>query len=211
MKLAAVPKNREFIVTAPLTIESCSGEGKLTVTGGPINVYEPLTLTENVTVSGDIEVKTYSPQTGSLTVGAGSTVNRTITVESGCTADIYGTVKGTITVEEGGTLNLYDGAEVSSRMVTSGVCTINGGTVKGITVNGGECSIIGGSITSNTAKNGGGVYVAGGATCWLRERSVVLNNNATGNGGGIYAGEGVRINMSAGTLRYNTASNAHVR
>lgn len=234
VKLAAVPKNREFIVTAPLTIESCSGEGKLTVTGGPINVYEPLTLTENVTVSGDIEVKTYSPQTGSLTVGAGSTVNRTITVESGCTADIYGTVKGTITVEEGGTLNLYDGAEVSSRMVTSGVCTINGGTVKGITVNGGVCTITGGtiqnnknengngggvyvaggtctisggSITSNTAKNGGGVYVAGGATCWLRERSVVLNNNATGNGGGIYAGEGVRINMSAGTLRYNTASN----
>lgn len=190
MKLAAVPKNREFIVTAPLTIESCSGEGKLTVTGGPINVYEPLTLTENVTVSGDIEVKTYSSQTGSLTVGAGSTVNGTITVESGCTADIYGTVKGTITVEEGGTLNLYDGAEVSGRMVTSGVCTITGG-----------------SITSNTAKNGGGVYVAGGATCWLREHSVVLNNNATGNGGGIYAGEGVRINMSAGTLRYNTASN----
>lgn len=169
-------------------------------------------------------------------MGAGSTVNRTITVESGCTADIYGTVKGSITVEEGGTLNLYDGAEVSSRMVTSGVCTINGGTVKGITVNGGECTIIGGtiqdtydesgvsvnggvctitggtiqnnknengngggvyvagdtctisggSITSNTAKNGGGVYVAGGATCWLREHSVVLNNNATGNGGGVY-------------------------
>ena len=70
VKLAAVPKNREFIVTAPLTIESCSGKGELTVTGGPIEVYEPLTLTENVTVSGDIEVKTYSPQTGSLTVGA---------------------------------------------------------------------------------------------------------------------------------------------
>lgn len=48
VKLAAVPKNREFIVTAPLTIESCSGEGKLIVTGGPINVYEPLTLTETV-------------------------------------------------------------------------------------------------------------------------------------------------------------------
>lgn len=188
VKLAAVPKNREFIVTAPLTIESCSGEGKLTVTGGPINVYEPLTLTENVTVSGDIEVKTYSSQTGSLTVGAGSTVNGTITVESGCTADIYGTVKGTITVEEGGTLNLYDGAEVSSRMVTSGVCTINGGTVKGITVNGGVCTITGGTIQNNKNENGngGGVYVAGGATCWLREHSVVLNNNATGNGGGVY-------------------------
>lgn len=211
MKLAAVPKNREFIVTAPLTIESCSGEGKLTVTGGPINVYEPLTLTENVTVSGDIEVKTYSSQTGSLTVGAGSTVNGTITVESGCTADIYGTVKGTITVEEGGTLNLYDGAEVSGRVVTSGVCAINGGTVKGITVNGGVCTITGGTIqdtydesgvsvnggvciitggtiqnNKNENGNGGGVYVAGGATCWLREHSVVLNNNATGNGGGVY-------------------------
>lgn len=211
VKLAAVPKNREFIVTAPLTIESCSGEGKLTVTGGPINVYEPLTLTENVTVSGDIEVKTYSSQTGSLTVGAGSTVNGTITVESGCTADIYGTVKGTITVEEGGTLNLYDGAEVSGRVVTSGVCAINGGTVKGITVNGGVCTITGGTIqdtydesgvsvnggvciitggtiqnNKNENGNGGGVYVAGGATCWLREHSVVLNNNATGNGGGVY-------------------------
>ena len=376
VKLAAVPKNREFIVTAPLTIESCSGKGELTVTGGPIEVYEPLTLTENVTVSGDIEVKTYSPQTGSLTVGAGSTVNGTITVESGCTADIYGTVKRTITVKEGGTLNLYDGAEVSGRVVTSGACTINGGTVKGITVNGGvctinggtiqnaydesgvsvnggvctitggtiqnnknengngggvyvdggTCTISGGSITNNTAQNGGGVYVAGGeciingamnvaanitnntaqngngggvyvaggkctvdgyaevtdntasygggvyvasgATCWLREHSGIRSNNAnadgggvyvkensefvvystvtentagsdgggvylagpavgtdgkagsynmtdagitkntaTGNGGGIYAGEGVRINMSAGTLRYNTALN----
>lgn len=188
VKLAVpAPYIRVFNVSCPLTIEDCKGGGELTVTGGPINVYEPLTLTENVTVSGDIN---YSSQTGSLTVGAGSTVNGTITVESGCTADIYGTVKGTITVEEGGTLNLYDGAEVSGRMVTSGVCTITGG-----------------SITSNTAKNGGGVYVAGGATCWLREHSVVLNNNATGNGGGIYAGEGVRINMSAGTLRYNTASN----
>lgn len=351
VKLAAVPKNREFIVTAPLTIESCSGKGELTVTGGPIEVYEPLTLTENVTVSGDIEVKTYSPQTGSLTVGAGSTVNGTITVESGCTADIYGTVKRTITVKEGGTLNLYDGAEVSGRVVTSGACTINGGTVKGITVNGGVCTIndgtiqnaydesgvsvnggvctitggtiqnnknengngggvyvaggeciingamnVAANITNNTAQNGngggvyvaggkctvdgyaevtdntasygGGVYVASGATCWLREHSGIRSNNAnadgggvyvkensefvvystvtentagsdgggvylagpavgtdgkagsynmtdagitkntaTGNGGGIYAGEGVRINMSAGTLRYNTALN----
>src|SRR5699024_1914634 len=159
VKLAAVPKNREFMVTAPLTIESCSGKGELTVTGGPIEVYEPLTLTENVTVSGESEVKTYSPQTGSLTVGAGSTVNGTITVESGCTADIYGTVR-TITVEEGGTLNLYDGAEVSGRMVTSGVCTINGGTVKGITVNGGECTIIGGTIQDTYDESG--VSVNGG-------------------------------------------------
>ena len=204
VKLAAVPKNREFIVTAPLTIESCSGEGKLTVTGGPINVYEPLTLTENVTVSGDIEVKTYSPQTGSLTVGAGSTVNRTITVESGCTADIYGTVKGTITVEEGGTLNLYDGAEVSSRMVTSGVCTINGGTVKGITVNGGECTIIGGTIQDTYDESG--VSVNGGV-CTITGGTIQNNKNENGNGGGVYVAGGKCIIDGYAEVNGNTAKN----
>ena len=229
VKLAAVPKNREFIVTAPLTIESCSGKGELTVTGGPIEVYEPLTLTENVTVSGDIEVKTYSPQTGSLTVGAGSTVNGTITVESGCTADIYGTVKRTITVKEGGTLNLYDGAEVSGRVVTSGACTINGGTVKGITVNGGVCTIndgtiqnaydesgvsvnggvctiTGGTIQNNKNENGngGGVYVASGATCWLREHSGIRSNNANADGGGVYVKENSEFVVYS-TVTENTA------
>lgn len=203
VKLAAVPKNREFIVTAPLTIESCSGKGELTVTGGPIEVYEPLTLTENVTVSGDIEVKTYSPQTGSLTVGAGSTVNGTITVESGCTADIYGTVKRTITVKEGGTLNLYDGAEVSGRVVTSGACTINGGTVKGITVNGGVCTINDGTIQN--AYDESGVSVNGGV-CTITGGTIQNNKNENGNGGGVYV-DGGTCTISGGSITNNTAQN----
>ncbi|HIZ30627.1 MAG TPA: hypothetical protein H9813_05260 [Candidatus Fournierella merdipullorum] len=204
VKLAAVPKNREFIVTAPLTIESCSGKGELTVTGGPIEVYEPLTLTENVTVSGDIEVKTYSPQTGSLTVGAGSTVNGTITVESGCTADIYGTVKRTITVKEGGTLNLYDGAEVSGRVVTSGACTINGGTVKGITVNGGVCTINDGTIQN--AYDESGVSVNGGV-CTITGGTIQNNKNENGNGGGVYVAGGKCIIDGYAEVNGNTARN----
>ena len=49
VKLAVpAPYIRIFNVSCPLTIEDCKGGGELTVTGGPINVYEPLTLTETV-------------------------------------------------------------------------------------------------------------------------------------------------------------------
>ncbi|WP_418718086.1 hypothetical protein [Candidatus Allofournierella merdipullorum] len=130
-------------------------------------------------------------------------MNRTITVESGCTADIYGTVKGTITVEEGGTLNLYDGAEVSSRMVTSGVCTINGGTVKGITVNGGECTIIGGTIQDTYDESG--VSVNGGV-CTITGGTIQNNKNENGNGGGVYVAGGT-CTISGGSITSNTAKN----
>ena len=219
VRLVVPPYNYDFNVsTKSLTIENCYNKGELNVYDGPINVYGLLTLEENVTVNGDIEVKTYSPQTGSLTVGAGSTVNGTITVESGCTADIYGTVKGTITVEEGGTLNLYDGAEVRGGVDISGTCTINGGTIQnnknendnggGVYVAGGTCTISGGSITSNTAKNGGGVYVAGGE-CIINgtmDAGASIAGNTAKNGGGVYVAGGKCTVDGYAEVTGNTAS-----
>lgn len=223
-----------FVVTTSLTVENCGSKGGITVNRGPINVYEPLTLTSGVTVNGEIDVMTYQngtvTQIGSLTVESGSTVNGTITVESGTTADISGTVNGAVTVEKGGIANISgkvtgritvesganlttNGADLSGGVDTSGTTSLTSTTVSGdgVTVKAGTCTITGGTISNilKTGSNGGGVYVEKG-TCILDGTSITGNTaqasgGSGGSGGGVYVADGECIIRGDTQITGNTA------
>ena len=59
-----------------------------------------------------------------------------------------------------------------------------------------------------TAVNGGGIYASGGQISLLGPATSVVNNTATGNGGGIYLTNGATLDVTGGSLGYDTSASS---
>jgi formylglycine-generating enzyme required for sulfatase activity len=124
-------------------------------------------------------------------------------------------VGGTLIMTGSTVITGGDDAGYGGAVYTSGVFTMNGGSISGNTAfyGGGVCNeggvftMNGGTISGNTADVGGGVYNINGA---FTMNGGIINGNKTtysnaDGGGGVYNGNGT-FTMNGGTISGNTAA-----
>lgn len=161
-----------------------------------------------VTMESGTMSQNYAPSGGAVYIGAGTSAKKMEFKMKGGTVSGNGVNANGETTVNGGAIYM-----------TSGTCTISGGTIDTCkaTANGGaiymtsgKCTISGGTIENCQATaNGGGVYLGGGTFALnhtLGTPATISNCTAGNNGGGVYLGAGT-MTINGGKITKNTAQN----